>query len=996
MIKHFLLSGTERAPPNSTSTTVMCVCALIWIGLAGLAGRSAYSAEQNPSYPMQTGHADAPIILNGGFESGKLPWWGAGRVVHNSAAAGQAALQLNSGFIAQDKRRIQPGTRYRISMQIRSDAAPAGSVFVQLSYRGVGVNPGWYGPIRVKLTGHEESALFVTGGSHGWQQFSAIVQTPVGADQILLYLRKLDGSAGTAYYDAVEISPTHEPVTPTINPQIAKTALRTSPVVQPAMEPALAAAAASVAQAAAARLGSVASLHPHLLAQHGRARFRIHVERHADNLTLHAAAELADYLKRISGADFLPLSNDDNTQSGPLLIVGRESQLAKQLGKEISFDALGDDGFVIRSIGEHIVIAGATPRGTMYGVNWFLDRKLGVKWLSPDFTVVPRAPVLQFDRFHIRQIPRFSYREVLSHEGEDKVYRAHNLLNGESHGPSFLPSPPGIDSWNHAWMTKGSYVSFFELLPKAKYARAHPEWYAGGQLAMMNPQMREAMAAAIVDRLKVLPDYRDVWFSIKDQDWGWDMDVASRAFADKHGAKPSAPRLDMMIDVANQVRKVLPEARFAFNAYHWSFSPPSGMTVPDHILVFPMTIQVDYSTPLNEGRNVQLGKDIVGWNSIADHVLIWDHITNFSGYYQPTPNIFPIGRSIQWLATLPHVQGYFAEGSWGTPNAEFASLRAWMIARLLWNPDENIASLVTEFCQHYYGPAAPAMRRYIDLMHAAIRKSGDVLAEKTQVDIAMYDLDFVVAADALFDEAEAAVIEDPVLLNHVMAARLPVDYVVLLRRTEYTAEAARRKLGWQVGYGKRLTRFEQGANMIKLRQYRQGGNAKELAELLRVDRHTPASSAWIEGLGGKAQRVYQDLSFNRYESARIVQDNAASDGAAIRMKGQSSVWAIHFKLDKLPTSGAWHLYADIRVNAETGHEGVEAVHVGAYPPMNLFNKGLVGDLNDGRYHLIKVPGGPFRFSTDHQKGIYIQSSNNKFVKEIYLDRFVAVKADPAP
>jgi hypothetical protein len=974
---------------NSIFVVGVRVGLLISALLMGWVSPLTWSADAGLMTQAQEMQNEASIILNGGFESGKSPWWGAGEVVRNNAAQGQAALQLAAGYAAQDKRPVEAGKHYRVSMQIRSDAAPEGSVFVQLSYRGNGVDPGWRGPSRVKLPGGAEPALFVTGGSHGWQRFSLVVEAPTGADQQLLYLRKQVKSAGVAYYDDIEVTPTSDPVT-------TMAALQRVALTRQFLQPAAAPEAANTALAAALQMGVGASPAIFSLAQNGVAQFHIHVGVQADNMTLSVAAELADYLKRISGGDFLPLSNDSNTQAGPLLIIGRDNQLTQRLCPDIPYAKLGNDGFVIRTVGAHVVIAGATPRGTMYGVNWFLDRKLGVKWLSPDFTVVPSTNTIQLAVLNTQQIPRFSYREVLSHEGQDKAYRAHNLLNGESHGPSFLPSPPAIDSWDHGWLAKGGYASFFELLPQNKYAKVHPDWYAGGQLAMMNPQMRHAMAAAIIERLKALPDYRDVWFDIHDQDWGWDMDPASQAFANKHGGQPSAPRLDMVIDVANQVRMVLPGARFSFNAYHWSFTSPKDMTVPDYVLVFPMTIQVDYSTPLNQGRNAQLGKDIAGWNAMAPHVLVWDHITNFSGYYQPTPNIFPIGRSIQWLATLPNVQGYFAEGSWETPNAEFASLRVWMVSRLLWNPDENVASLVAEYCQYYFGAAAPAILRYINLMHAGIVKSGDVLSEKNQVDLAMYDLDFVVTADKLFDDAEAAVAGNPVMLAHVKVARMPVDYVVLLRRNEYAEEAARRKVPWQLDYGNRLARFKLGVKTIKLQQYRQGGDTHELAELLRVERHDAPPPVPAINLSGEDWRVYQDLSFNRYASARIVEDSAASDGAAIRMNGNSSVWAIQFKMDKLPKTGQWILYASVRIEATPGHEQAEGVHVGSYPPMSLFSKGLVGTLNDGQYHLIKVPGGPFRFNADHEIGIYIQPPNQGFVKHVYVDRLVAVKVGAQP
>lgn len=956
---------------------VLLVCGIV----SGLGCGKAGPEVSTTSF--ETRQADN-IILNGGFEAGKTPWWGAGELVRGAAAEGHAAIKLSGGFLAQDKRPIQGDKRYRVSMKIRSDEAPEGSIFVQLSYRGKGIDIGWHGLNRVMLEAHAEPALFVTGGNHGWKFFSVVIETPHEANELLLYLRKKAKSSGAAYYDAIEVMPSDDAVSTVA--ELKRTELAAS-LLQPATtDPVAKAALASVVQEATQSSSPILTL-----ADNGQARFRIHVNEKTDIITLNAAAELADYLKKISGGEFLPLSNDANVQAGPLLIIGRDSKLTELLHPDIPYDMLGKDGFVIRTVGIHVIIAGATPRGTMYGVNWFLDRKLGVKWLSPSYTYVPVASTLKVPRPDEHHVPRFSYREVLSHEGQDKFYRAHNLLNGESHGPSFSSSPPEIDSWEHHWLAKGGYANFFELLPQKKYGKDHPEWYAGGQLAMMNPLLRQTMAGVIINRLTSHPNYRSIWFNIHDMDWGWDMDPASKAFADEHGGNPSAPRLDMMIDVADQVRKVLPEAKFAFNAYHWSFTPPKDMKVPEYILVFPMTIHVDYSSPLNEGRNVKLGQDIANWNVISKNVLVWDHITNFSGYYQPTPNIYPIGSSIQWLATLPNVIGYFAEGSWDTPAAEFSSLRAWMISRLLWNPAENVASLVSEYCQYYFGAAGTTLLRYINLMHAAIGRSGDMLGEKTQIDLTMFDLDFVVAADKLFDEAEAAVATDPLMLAHVKEARMPVDYVILVRRKEYADEAARRGILWKLDVLNRLVRFKTSTKSVKLRQYRQGGGMEELTELLDVKRHTPESPVMFWDLPATDWRVFQDLSFNRYDSARIVQDSKASDGAAVRIRGNSSTWAVQFKLDKLPKDGEWDLYADVRVDATSGHDREEGARVGAYPPMSVFKGSPVGELNTGIYQLIKVPGGPFRHDPEHGRGMYVQAPNQKYIKYVYVDRLVAVR-----
>jgi hypothetical protein len=438
----------------------------------------------------------------------------------------------------------------------------------------------------------------------------------------------------------------------------------------------------------------------------------------------------------------------------------------------------------------------------------------------------------------------------------------------------------------------------------------------------------------------------------------------------------------------------LPDARFTFNCYHWSFTPPEGMTIPDYVMPFPMTIHVDYSSPLNKGRNEKLGQDIENWTKIAKNVMIWDHAANWGGFLQPHPNIYPIGESLRWLGTLPNMWGYFAEGSWETFSAEFSSLRAWMMMRLLWDPTLEVKPLVEEFCRGYYGAAGPIIASYIDLEHAAVAKSGDVLGEKTQVDLKMYDLDFVTQADKMFTEAEAAVAGNETMLAHVREARMPVDFVILARRNEYADEAARRHIAWKPDTENRLARLKQTMKDCKVRSFRQPFLKGELEELLAIERRTPEPNPVVSNLAKTDWVELQDLSINRYTAARIVADPAASDGAAIRMIGKDPTWAMQIKPDKLPKEGLWDVWVDVRVEAEAGHDAEPGIHVGFAPPMSLFTAVKIGDLNDGKYHLVKVPGGPFRFENNHGKSIYVAAAAKPFITAVYLDRVIAIRNKP--
>lgn len=934
---------------------------------------------------------DGQVIVNGGFENGTAGWWGGaigktGGVVEGSATEGAKSLKVTGDFACQDKRPVEEGKRYRISMKIRSEDAPEGSGYVQISFRGDGVGAGWTGPARVDL-GRAEPALFVTGGNHDWKEFSAVVEAPPLADQILVYLRKKSGTGGAVYYDEVSMLPTSEPVTTAGD-------LRREELAADLLAAPLPEAQAQALREAAAAAGKTPASGPLKLAENGEARYRIHVGAKASVIALNAARELAEYLGRISGGHFLPLSHDSHPLSGPLVVVGRDNALTAELCPDIPYEELGEDGFVIRTVGPHIVIAGNTPGGTMYGVNWFLDHKLGVKWLSPDYTHIPAIKTIEVAELNEKQVPRFTFRQILSHEGQDKPFAARNLLNGNSHGAYSILPKPEINHWDNSWQRPGLTASFYDLMPPKEYQKKHPDWFAGGQVAMMNPEVRTVMANAIIKRLKGVPNYGNYWFGFMDNDWGWDMDAKSAAFAREHGNAPSAPRVNMAIDVTEQVRRALPDARIAINAYHWSFTPPTGLTVPDDILVYPMTIHVDYSSPLNKGRNEQLGRDIAGWNAIAKTILLWDHITNFHGFIQPTPNIYPIGESIQWLAGLENIFGYFAEGSWNTPGAEFASLRVWLMARVLWDPKTDIHAAVSEYCDAYFGPAGRIVNQYIDLMHAEAARTRSPIWEKTNVDSPLLNFDFITQADRLMEQAEAAAKGDPVFLRHVRQVRLSVDYVVLLRRKEFETTARTKGVTWSADTAGRRARFDETVATEKITQYRQGGkNTDELAVIMDIERKDSQPPALVKELPASDWKEIQDLGINRYyKPTIIVADETASDGAAARLDGNSEAWVIQTKMHLVPEEGEWDIYAEVRVDADGAADSDTALCIGAAPPMGRFTKIPFSQVKGEGYHLVKVPGGPFRYNGDDGAISYIKGPNSSKIKHIYVDRFFMVRA----
>ena len=60
--------------------------------------------------------------------------------------------------------------------------------------------------------------------------------------------------------------------------------------------------------------------------------------------------------------------------------------------------------------------------------------------------------------------------------------------------------------------------------------------------------------------------------------------------------------------------------------------------------------------------------------------------------------------------------------------------------------------------------------------------------------------------------------------------------------------------------------------------------------------------------------------------------------------------------------------------------------------MGRFTGASAGELSSPGYHFVKAPGGPHRWSADHAQSIYVQAVGAPWLRWVWTDRFVAVRA----
>ena len=106
----------------------------------------------------------------------------------------------------------------------------------------------------------------------------------------------------------------------------------------------------------------------------------------------------------MSGAR-LPIVTPEGPVRGKSIFVGGSAALrARKPG--VIFESLGPEGYVLKTLGSDLVIAGGRPRGTMYGVYGYLD-KLGCRWFTENVSRIPktaRIPFLVFNELSTRPL----------------------------------------------------------------------------------------------------------------------------------------------------------------------------------------------------------------------------------------------------------------------------------------------------------------------------------------------------------------------------------------------------------------------------------------------------------------------------------------------------------------------------------------------------------------------------------------------------------------
>ena len=475
----------------------------------------------------------------------------------------------------------------------------------------------------------------------------------------------------------------------------------------------------------------------------------------------------------------LPIQDDAGPLPPKAILVGAPRHLAALEGCDFPVCDKPDDAFRLKAVGPHLVIRGG-KRGALYGVCEVLERFGGCRWYASWRTVLPTL-----ERFAVpatlddTQVPAFLMRETFWFDHFNTEMAYHNRSNGYAEqlearhgGKVAFPSGYFVHTLN-------------QLVPVDEFYGTHPEYFSeidgkrqNGyvQRCLSNPDVLRIVTERVKELIRKNPDA--TLYSVSQNDaYKFCTCKACNALAERYGGQ-SGLLIWFVNQVAEEVEKEFPNALIETLAYQYTRTPPANIRPRRNVVPRLCTIECDFASPLDVSTlpdNRKFVQDIKGWSGMTDKLYIWDYTTNFNHYLGPFPNFGALQGNIKFFRDN-HVIGVMEQGAYQGYHGEFAELRAWVLAKLLWNPDQDMDALIDDFMNGYYGAAAPLVRKYFDELQSLVASPDVHIDIWFPPTVPWLTDDFVARSLALWDEAEALVKDDPVLRYNVRKSSLPVYY----------------------------------------------------------------------------------------------------------------------------------------------------------------------------------------------------------------------------
>lgn len=438
------------------------------------------------------------------------------------------------------------------------------------------------------------------------------------------------------------------------------------------------------------------------LAEDGRALQPIVISEKASESTRKVAAELADYLGRITGAAFRVQAGDGSQG----IVLGTLAEfptpaLAEVLALRNTYD--GREAFAIRTEAKRLLLLGATDLGTSHAAFRFLEA-LGCRWFFParEWEVIPTQRKLSV------ALEETSRPRILAR----RIWYGYGFFTDKGH-----PHNGSVQKDYEAWARHNRMASSFKvhaghawqsiILSNKKVFAEHPEYLAlvkgkrqGEQLCVSNPEVRRLAVAYTLGQLEKRPDAEMTSLECSDGNGQCECEECQ-----KLGSVS-----DRVFGLANEAGRAVaakyPGKMVGLLAYSEHSEPPSFRLEPN--------VYVQLTAGFIRGRYTH-DQLLELWPRKAKNLGFYEYFSVWLWDFDRLPG----GNGANLARTQSMLRRYLEAGAtsfdaesgnnWGPHGRGY-----YVTNRLLWNPDLDVDALLADFYARAFGPGAAAMKRYYE------------------------------------------------------------------------------------------------------------------------------------------------------------------------------------------------------------------------------------------------------------------------------------------
>ena len=565
----------------------------------------------------------------------------------------------------------------------------------------------------------------------------------------------------------------------------------------------------------------------------GQSLSKFTVEWDQDNKSetiLTAVNELNHYL-----SVYYPTSNSDyNPENFIYIGVSAIGDCRERLA-----ELTGEDSFVIFTYKSDVIICGKTDLGTLYGTYHFIEKFLGVDWLTPNCeTFDEPANVSEIDiKYQFKTFLRYCH----SYNGCDEKFRVRRRLNYTVGDINDKPAYGGVRGIKYAF-SWGLFGHTFEiLLPYEQYYISHPEYFSFSpnhmgenhryQICLTNPDVLKIVTENALKYLDAHPDCKIISISQNDSYFDFQDNYCvcdnCKNIMQQEGAY-SGVLLQFVNQVAAKIAERYPDVKVHTFAYHFTEDAPQHIKPADNVIIqFCLHLPFGFALTDNEEVSRREKDKIDRWSNICKNIFIWTYLCDFSNYFASVGNFRALYYNTRYFYQKG-VKGMFQQDSSDYSCYGFSELRSYLVAKLFTEPDMTYfeyKKLILKFLSGYYGQGGKYIYKYILFLDDKYDYI-DFNCMTTEEYINFFaDKDFIDDGNDLFDKAEKLA-ENEEIKNRIKKCRLQLDYLNLFYLYKTAVDDLSKK-----EYENRYKAFLSKMVDCGVKRYKEGGNIPDIERI---------------------------------------------------------------------------------------------------------------------------------------------------------------------